>query len=71
MTLGKGITVPPNIGCIHVKKVNINPEIEKREKYMMRFHCTTITYMHASVRSLPVRRDAQVFVEQSTQQVGI
>lgn len=27
--------------------------------------------MHISVRSLPVRRDAQVFVEQSTQEFGI
>lgn len=37
----------------------------------MRFHCTTIMYIHVTVRSLPVRRDAQVFVEQSTQEFGI
>lgn len=38
---------------------------------MMRFYCTTMIYMHVSVRSLPVRRDAEVFVEQSTQEIGI
>lgn len=37
----------------------------------MRFHCTTIMYIHVIVRSLPVRRDAQVFLQQSTQEIGI
>lgn len=37
----------------------------------MRFHCTTIMYIHVVVRSLPVRRDVQVFFEQSTQEIGI
>lgn len=72
MASGKGVTVPANVGCIHINKVNINPETEKRGKTnTMRIHCTTIVYMHVSVRSLPVRRDAQVFVEQSTQEIGI
>lgn len=77
----KGSLVPGHIGCIHVYEVNINPERDPKEKWVNTFlHCCSVSEADSDkllikhivgcteccVGELPVRRDAQVFVEQPT-----
>lgn len=65
----KGSVVPGHIGCIHVYKVNINPEIDTKRSRFMRldinresrehrylYLCISVTMCYMC--ALPVRRDA-------------
>lgn len=65
----KGSVVPGHIGCIHVYKVNINPEIDAKRSRFMRldinresrehrdlYLCISVTMCYMC--ALPVRRDA-------------
>lgn len=80
----KRCVVPGHIGCIHVHKVNVNPEIDTKRNRLIKANidseqlCDPPKCLNMSIKSnkinvplLPVRRDSQVFVQQSTQQLGV